>query len=47
VPIECVAADIEAAVPRALDLTGPRAVVDVRAAAVKELGQGVGSNWIL
>lgn len=40
--IKCVAADIEATVPGAFDLPGPRAVVDVHAAAVKELGQGDG-----
>jgi hypothetical protein len=36
--IKCVAADVEAAVSGTFDLTGPRAVVDVRAVAVGELG---------
>lgn len=40
--IKCVAADIEATVLGAFDIPGPRTVVDVRAAAIKELGQGIG-----
>jgi hypothetical protein len=40
--IKCVAADTEATVPGAFDLPGSKTVVDVRAAAIKELGQGIG-----
>jgi hypothetical protein len=40
--IKCVAADIEATVSGAFDLLGPRTVVDVQAAAIKELGQRIG-----
>ena len=42
--IKRVAADVEASVPRAFDLTGSRTVVDVRAAAIEELRQGVGET---
>jgi hypothetical protein len=45
--VKRVAADIEAAVPGAFDLTGLRTVVDVRAPAVKELGQGSGRLFMI
>lgn len=40
--IKCVTADVEATVTGAFDLSGLRTVVDIRAAAVKELGQRIG-----